>query len=122
MILNTAGLRAYGVAEDQNDPFGGRFERDAAGRLTGVVREYAGLDMERTAAGAVPEATAVQQLRETLDEAKSFGITTIQDMSNAMAPARAVALFEKVPTPIRLRVMRMPGTGIGSRNTGEGLA
>jgi predicted amidohydrolase YtcJ len=121
MILNSAGLRAYGVAEDQKDPFGGRFERDAAGRLTGVVREYAGLDMARTAADAVPEAAAVQQLRETLDEAKAFGITTIQDMSNAMAPARAVALIEKVPTPIRLRVMRMPGTSVGGRNIDEGV-
>ena len=120
-ILNTAGLRAYGVAEEQKDPFGGRFERDAAGRLTGVVREYAGLDMARTAADAVPEAAAVQQLRETLDEAKAFGITTIQDMSNAMTPARAVALFEKVPAPIRLRVMRMPGTSVGSRNIDEGV-
>jgi len=120
-ILNTAGLRAYGVAEEQKDPFGGRFERDAAGRLTGVVREYAGLDMARTAADAVPEAPAVKQLRETLDEAKAYGITTIQDMSNAMAPARAVALFERVPAPIRLRVMRMPGTGVRSRNIDEGV-
>ncbi len=120
-ILNTAGLRAYGVAEDQPDPLGGRFERDATGRLTGVAREYAGLNMARVAADAVPEAAAVQQLRETLDEAKAFGITTIQDMSNAMAPARAVALFEKVPTPIRLRVMRMPGTTPGGRNIGEGV-
>jgi len=121
MILNSAGLRAYGIAEDQKDPLGGRFERDAAGRLTGVVREYAVLDARRTAADAVPEAAAVQQVRETLDEAKAFGITTIQDMSNAMAPARAVALFKKVPTPIRLRVMRMPGTTVGSRNIDEGL-
>jgi predicted amidohydrolase YtcJ len=121
MILNTAGLRAYGVAEQQKDPLGGRFERDAAGRLTGVVREYAGLDMERTAADAVPDSEAVRQLRDTLDEAKAFGITTIQDMSNDMTPARAVALLEKVPTPIRLRVMRMPGTRVGSRNIDEGV-
>jgi predicted amidohydrolase YtcJ len=120
-ILNTAALRAYGVAEDQKDPLGGRFERDAAGRLTGVVREYAGLNMARVAADSVPEAAAVQQLRETLDEAKAFGITSIQDMSNAMAPARAVALFEQVPTPIRLRVMRMPGTTPDARNIDEGL-
>jgi predicted amidohydrolase YtcJ len=120
-ILNTAGLRAYGVAEDAKDPYGGRFERDAAGRLTGVVREYAGLNIERVAADAVPEAAAVQQLRETLDEAKALGITSIQDMSNDMAPARAVALFEKVPAPIRVRVMRMPGTTAGARNIDEGV-
>jgi predicted amidohydrolase YtcJ len=120
-ILNTAGLRAYHVTEDVKDPYGGRFERDAAGRLTGVVREYAGLNMERAAADAVPEPAAVRQLRATLDEAKAFGITTIQDMSNAMAPARAVALIEKVPTPIRLRVMRMPGTKPGARDIDEGV-
>lgn len=120
-ILNTAGLRAYGVAENQPDPLGGRFERDAPGRLTGVVREYAGLDMSRMAADSVPEAEALRQLRETLDEAKAYGITSIQDMSNDMAPARAVALFEKVPTSIRLRVMRMPGTTVGARNIDEGL-
>lgn len=120
-ILNTAGLRAYGVAEDAKDPYGGRFERDAAGRLTGVVREYAGLNMGRTAADAVPEAAAVQQLRATLNEAMAFGITSIQDMSNAMAPARAVALFQKVPTLIRLRVMRMPGTTPDGRNIDEGM-
>jgi predicted amidohydrolase YtcJ len=120
-ILNTPALRAYGVAEDQADPFGGRFERDAAGRLTGVVREYAILNIHRTAADAVPEAEAIKQLRKTLDEAISFGITSIQDMSNDMAPARAVALLEKVPTPIRIRVMRMPGTIVGARNIDEGL-
>ncbi len=121
LILNTAGLRAYGVAEDEKDPYGGRFERDATGRLTGVVREYAALNIERTAADSVPETVAVRQLTETLDEAKAFGITSIQDMSNDMAPARAVALFEKVPTPIRLRVMRMPGTRVGARNIDEGV-
>jgi predicted amidohydrolase YtcJ len=121
-ILNTAGLRAYGVAEEDKDPFGGRFERDSAGRLTGVVREYAILNMERTAADAVPDAMAVEQLNETLDEAKAFGITSIQDMSNDMAPARAVALFEKVPTPIRIRVMCMAGTTVGARNINEASA
>ncbi len=120
-ILNSSGLRAYGVAEDQKDPYGGRFERDAAGRLTGVVREYACLDIERAAADAVPEAAAVQQLRDTLDQAKAFGITSIQDMSNDIAPARAVTLLEKVPTPIRLRVMRMPGTTLTVRNSDEGV-
>jgi predicted amidohydrolase YtcJ len=120
-ILNTEGLRAYGVAEDQQDPLGGRFERDAAGRLTGVVREYAGLNISRTAADSVPEAHALKQLRETLDEAKAYGITSIQDMSNDMDPARAVSLFAKVPASIRLRVMRMPGTTVGGRNIDEGL-
>ncbi len=39
--VNSAALRAAGVGEGVADPPGGRFERDARGRLTGVVRETA---------------------------------------------------------------------------------
>ena len=121
LILNSAGLEFYGVHENQQDPLGGRFERDAQGRLTGVVREYAGINIERTVENAVPDKDAVRQLRATLDDAAKWGITSIQDMSNGIPPARAVALLEKVPTPIRIRVMRMPGTTPSGRDTQEGL-
>jgi predicted amidohydrolase YtcJ len=121
MILNSAALKFYGVDEHQPDPLGGRFERDANGRLTGVVREYAAMDIERTVEDAVPDDAAVAQLRATLDEAAKWGITSIQDMSNGIPPARAVALLEKIPTPVRIRVMRMPGTTPAGRNTQEGI-
>jgi predicted amidohydrolase YtcJ len=120
-ILNSAALKFYGVRDDQPDPQGGKFERDANGRLTGVVREYAGMDIERTVENAVPDDVAVAQLRKTLDEAAKWGITSIQDMSNGIPPARAVALLEKIPTPVRIRVMRMPGTTPAGRNTQEGI-
>jgi predicted amidohydrolase YtcJ len=119
-ILNSAGLTFFGVAGNQPDPVGGRFEHDAKGRLTGVVREYAGMDMDRTAENAVPEKDAVAQLRSTLDDAERFGITSIQDMSNGIPPARAVALLEEVPTRIRIRVIRMPGTTAAGRDVEEG--
>jgi predicted amidohydrolase YtcJ len=102
-ILNSAALKVYGVADNQPDPLGGRFERDSSFRLTGVVREYAGMNMERYLADKVSDADAIAQLRQTLTDAEKFGITTIQDMSNAIAPDRAVVLFEKVPTDIRIR-------------------
>jgi predicted amidohydrolase YtcJ len=41
-------------------------------------------------------------------------------MSNAIPPARAVALLEEVPTQIRIRVMRMPGTTPAGRDIQEG--
>jgi predicted amidohydrolase YtcJ len=119
-ILNSAGLTFFGVADNQSDPVGGRFERDAKGRLTGVVREYAGMDMDRTAENAVPEKDAVAQLRSTLDNAERFGITSIQDMSNGIPPPRAVALLEEVPTRIRIRIIRMPGTTAAGRDIEEG--
>jgi predicted amidohydrolase YtcJ len=119
-ILNSAGLERAGIHADVADPQGGRFERDTAGLLTGVLREYAALDAERNLADATSDADAKRSLRETLEHAAAWGITTIQDMSNEMAPERAVRLLEALPTPIRVRVMRMPGTTPAGRNVEEG--
>jgi predicted amidohydrolase YtcJ len=119
-VLNTAALKLYGIAEDQLDPVGGRFERDSKGRLTGVVREYAGMNMQRYLANKVPDKVATEQLRATLDEAEKYGITSIQELSFVMPPARAVTLLEAVPTNIRVRIVRMPGTTPTGRDTQEG--
>jgi hypothetical protein len=119
-ILNSAGLERAGIHADAPDPQGGRFERDSAGRLTGVLREYAALLADRNLADATSDADAQKSLRETLERAAAWGITTIQDMSNETAPERAVRLLEALPTPIRIRVMRMPGTTPAGRNVAEG--
>jgi hypothetical protein len=83
------------------------------------VREYAGFNIERAASNSVPDGAAVDQLRQTLNEAARFGITTIQDMSSSMPPGRAVSLLEKVPTQIRIRVICMPGTTPAGRDIEE---
>jgi predicted amidohydrolase YtcJ len=119
-IMNSAALAQAGIREGQPDPLGGRFERSPDGRLTGVVREYAAFDVERTFADQTSEADALSALRKTFSEAVKWGITTIQDMSNDMPPERCVALLEKMPTPIRVRVMRMPGTTPAGRDIQEG--
>ena len=120
MVLNTAGLRFYNIAENQPDPLGGRFERDAKGRLTGTVREYALMNIERAAADRVPDDAAIEQLRQQLDEEAKYGVTSIQELSITMAPARAVSLLEKVPPQIRVRMVRMPGTTPTGRDIQEG--
>lgn len=119
-LFNSSALRFYGVAENQPDPSGGRFERDSQGRLTGAVREYAALNMLRTAADAVPDSAAREQVRRALDDAAKFGITSIQELSYMMPPARAVKLLEELATKIRVRVVRMPGTSGAGRNIAEG--
>ena len=118
--MNSAALAQAGIREDQPDPLGGRFERSPDGKLTGVIREYAVFDVERTFANQTSEADALSELRQTLSEAAKWGITTIQDMSNDMPPERCVTLLEKMPTPIRVRVMRMPGTTPAGRDVTEG--
>jgi hypothetical protein len=119
-IMNSAALAQAGIREGQPDPLGGRFERSSDGRLTGVVREYAVFDVERTFADQTSEADALSELRKSFSEAVRWGITTIQDMSNDMPPERCIALLEKMPTPIRVRVMRMPGTTPAGRDVKEG--
>lgn len=119
-IMNSAALARAGIRENQPNPDGGRYERSADGRLTGVIREYAVFDIERTLADQTSDADAVAELRDKLSAAVKWGITTIQDMSNAMPPDRCAALLEKVPAPIRVRVIRMPGTTPAGRVIQEG--
>jgi hypothetical protein len=119
-IMNSAALTRAGIREGQPDPLGGRFERSPDGRLTGVIREYTVFDVERTFADQTSEADALSELRKSFSEAARWGITSIQDMSNDMPPERCVALLEKMPSPIRVRVMRMPGTTPAGRDIKEG--
>jgi hypothetical protein len=119
-IVNSAALAAADISEHQPDPLGGRFERSTDGRLSGVLREYAKFDFDRRLADRVPDSEAVSQLRDRLNEAAKFGITSLQDMSNIMTPGRCVVLLEKIPVAIRVRVMRMPSTTPSGRDTHEG--
>ncbi len=118
-IRNSPALALSGVNADIRDPAGGRYERDVHGRLTGVLREYAVIDADRAMANATPDAEASRQLAQQLNEAARYGITSLQDMSNYLDPARASRLLAAVSTPIRVRVICMPGTTPSGRNTAE---
>jgi predicted amidohydrolase YtcJ len=120
-ILNSAALVKIGVRENQRDPVGGRYERSADGKLTGVLREYACQQLDRALGEMTTDTEALSQLREFFSQAAKFGITSVQDMSDGLEPGRAVKLFEEVPTPIRVRIMRMPMTWPAGRDTEEGL-
>ena len=119
-ILNSVALAQTGIREDQADPMGGRYERSADGKLTGVLREYAVLQLSRKLALMPSDAEATTQLRDFFAQCVKLGITSLQDMSDALPPDRAVKLFEATPTPIRIRIMRMPGTTPAGRDTLEG--
>ena len=119
-ILNSMALAQAGIGKDQPDPLGGRYERSADGMLTGVLREYAVLQLSRNLALMPSDAEAIAQLRDLFAQCVKFGITSLQDMSDALPPDRAVKLFEATPTPIRIRIMRMPGTTPAGRDTLEG--
>ena len=99
-ILNSAALTKLGLRDNQPDPMGGRYEKDANGKLTGVLREYAVFDMYRVLDTMTSDADGVAELRDQLQRAAKFGITSIQNMSGT-PPARFISLAGQVPTAIR---------------------
>jgi predicted amidohydrolase YtcJ len=119
-ILNSAALAKLGLRDGQPDPMGGRYEKDSNGKLTGVLREYATIVSDRTLEAITTDPEGVNELREHLQQAASFGITSIQNMSNVPS-ARFISLIEKVPTPIRVRVMRFAPTTASGRDVKDGL-
>jgi len=121
-ILNSAALAKFGIGENQRDPLGGRYERSGNGKLTGVLREYASMQLGRTLAQTVSDTEALPQLRAFFSLAAKFGITSLQVLSNTIEPGRAVSLFEETPTPVRIHIIRMPMTMPAGRDTEEGLS
>ena len=119
-FLNSAALTKLGFGDGQPDPMAGQFEKSPDGRLTGLIREYAVLQVTRGLASMTSDADAVLELRDFFAEAAKYGITSLQDMSDLLAPARCVALLERIPVPIRVRVMRMALTSPQGRDTQDG--
>ena len=118
-IVNSAALAARPDSENQPDPLGGRYERSPDGRLTGVIREYALETLWRNLSDQTSEADALRELRRDLFRSRPSGDPFIQDMENDMPPDRCIALLEKMPVQIRVRVIRMPGTTPAGRDKQE---
>lgn len=105
-LLNTTALRRLGVREDEPNPEGGLYVRNpTTGQLTGMIFEFAEFRVATRFNELATEQEASQQMHEFFDNALRLGITTIQDMAVPLLAAHCVALFEKAPPPIRVRIM-----------------
>jgi predicted amidohydrolase YtcJ len=103
--VNSAALAAAGITPATPDPEGGRFERDAAGAFTGLVREHA------VAAFTALEEQAAPTLEEALlDEAASAlhaeGVTAVHDYQRNHDDWRRMRVLA---SRRRLRVLQMIG-------------
>ncbi len=78
-IANSAALTAAGITDHEADPSGGTFERDASGRMTGVLLEMA----NEIVAHAVPTPTLDEMVDGILkagERMSSLGIACASDM------------------------------------------
>lgn len=106
-LLDTAALRALGVADEEPDPPGGWFGRTrGTSQLSGVAHEYALWRLERRLGERVARVDAVANVRGYVQEALKLGITSVQDMGTALAAPALADLLREAGAPLRWRVMR----------------
>jgi predicted amidohydrolase YtcJ len=119
-FLNSAAFKMLGVKEDEPDPIGGRYVRALDGTLVGLVLGFARFRLARRLSELATDDKALQDTRQFLSQAVRYGITSVQLMSIPPSPERCLALFEKAPTPIRVRVIRFLLTDHQRRLAQEG--
>jgi predicted amidohydrolase YtcJ len=119
-VLNSAAFKLLGVKDDEPDPMGGRYMRGPDGRLAGLVLGFAWFRLSRRLSELAADDTALKTTRQFIDQATRWGITSVQLMSMPASPERALSLFEKATTPIRVRIMRFLLTDARGRLAQEG--
>jgi predicted amidohydrolase YtcJ len=81
-FANALALRAAGIDETTPAPPGGAIEKDAGGRLTGILKGAAA-DLVARVVPPVPFEQRLTQVRAVLREAREGGVTTMQDLTTA---------------------------------------
>ena len=81
-LANSLALDLAGIDQNTRAPRGGVIESDATGRLTGILRGSA-VGLVRNVIPPTPFETRIIQVKAVLDEARTGGVTTIQDLTTA---------------------------------------
>ncbi|MCZ6708774.1 MAG: amidohydrolase family protein, partial [Gammaproteobacteria bacterium] len=93
-LANTRALELAGITANTPEPRDGRIEKDADGRLTGILRGGAVALVEQIIPPISFEQRLVQ-VRAVLKEARESGVTTMQDLTNAAQLRAYQALKER---------------------------
>lgn len=102
VVVNSHALAVSGLDESVVDPSGGKFVRDAAGRLTGLVQE----DATRLIAQPEPDdATREEGFALAQESFHSWGVTTVND---AIAEPDDMRLYQRLNMTGRLKVRMRP--------------
>jgi predicted amidohydrolase YtcJ len=117
-IVNSRAMALLNISEAEKDPLGGKFERDASGRLNGRIWEYAQWRQARNFSDMVSDAGAIARLKAMASQATRFGITSMQIMPT-MRIDRFVRLLKEAHLPIRVRAMPFSLTISSGRDLSE---
>jgi len=86
--LNTAALKAATIDESTPDPVNGKIEKDAVGRLTGVVRGAGGVAFVAAKVPLMERETWLANTRKLVTYLNSMGITAWMDAGGRGMSAR----------------------------------
>ncbi|MEW5985312.1 MAG: amidohydrolase [Chloroflexota bacterium] len=92
--VNSAVLRQVGITAETPDPPESHIERDAAGRPTGLLREWNAIRLVEPYIPTPDEKTLLTWLREAQSEAHRLGLTAIHDQRVEQEGRRSLRLFQ----------------------------
>ena len=114
--LNSAALKAAGIDESTANPPGGQIEKDADGRLTGVVRGAGGVAFVAAKVPHADQETWFANTRKLVSYLNSLGITAWSDLGGRGMSARHYEPYRRLADAGELNVrvfwltIRQPAT------------
>jgi predicted amidohydrolase YtcJ len=108
-IMNSAALKFFGFGE-QKEFLGGRLEKDADQKLTGLVEEYASYQVGRLLSSKLESSKIIDDLKAYYLRTSALGITTIQNMCTQHSALQAIDIYSRSTFPCRVRLIAFPFT------------
>ncbi len=99
-FVNSAALKAAGIDHDTPNPAHGRFERDADGKLNGMIFEVDAIARIASAIPTLPKAYAAHLLRQQYDRYARAGYTTIGVLGIVGRVEEPLELLKQISTAI----------------------
>jgi predicted amidohydrolase YtcJ len=106
-IANSAALRRAGIDRATPDPAGGRIDRDADGKPTGLLVERPAAELVYRLVPALTHEDRLRALREIQPQLHALGITTIQE-PGLTAPELAAYVALRDAGALTMRTLAMP--------------
>jgi predicted amidohydrolase YtcJ len=115
-LLNTKALQMLGITDEEKDPVGGAYERQAGSqKITGFLKEYAEFEIKRRWYSKLANPTLVKGFQQYGSEAVRLGITSVQNMATSLDLPKMMSVLGEAQLPLRVRVIRFPGSSATGR-------